>query len=341
MSFLAAGLGLATSVLGGVLQNEAADKAADAQVDASKRAIDEQRRQFDIATQLTAPARYYGDQAQALLGMGYGITPYSDTQPQGPAAQFTGANSQADPRLVAANQYLSANPDVQRAYQSNQMNARGIFPNVADFADYHYNTYGRSEGRSFGNPAPAVGSGGASNGLTIDLVNLGDGRYGPGPGGAQVLTNGPSGQPSPEDLQQQAYDRFQGSGEARSMLETTQNDFDQMIGAYGAGGKAMSGSTLGALNDRNRRNTNAAFQQYSNGLRSMSGAGQVATQQQAQSAIELGNSVAGQLNFQGGVRGSSYAQQSANTLGAISNGLGSISNKDFAQMGQAIGGFFG
>lgn len=125
------------------------------------------------------------------------------------------------------------------------------------------------------------------------------------------------------------------------MLETTQNDFDQMMGAFGAGGKSMSGSTLGALNDRNRRNTNIAINQSLNGLRSMSGAGQVATQQQAQNAIGLGNSVANQLNFQGGVRGSSYAQQGANTLGAISNGLGSISNKDFARMGNAIGSFFG
>lgn len=316
MSFL-------TDVVTGIFDNEARDKAADAQVDASKRAIEEQRRQFNIATQLTAPQRYYGDQANALLGMNFGMTPYSETPGQRAVQQFSGYGV-TDPNAAA---YLAQRgPEFAQQMQRDldAITAAGRRQGVTmdTLVNDHFRLHGQREGllspqqagqQYTATQGGAGGGGGAvGGGGTPGVVARGDGSYGVGGDGMQTLTNGPGGAPgapTPASYQQQAYDRFLGSGEARSMLETTANDMDMYTGQFGAGGKAVSGSHLKALNDVNRRNTNAAFGQYSNALRSMAGAGQVATQGQANNAMVLGQRVAGQLTDQGNVRASAYGNQ--------------------------------
>ena len=55
MSWVAVGVGVGTAVVGAVSQDRAADKAADAQGQASNNSIAEQRRQFDLMRQDQMP----------------------------------------------------------------------------------------------------------------------------------------------------------------------------------------------------------------------------------------------------------------------------------------------
>lgn len=331
MGWLAALGSIGGSLLNGVLGNESADRAADAQVAASDRAQETQRYMFDESVRLSEPFRQAGmgalNQRNALLG----LPQVSDGMGGGAGS---GAINPATGRPYQGpnwSQYVAQNPDVL-AYWNNNPSVRNTFPTIEALAQHHYNSFGQGEGREL----PQYGAGGGGAGGTPSTVGIGGGAAQPTVGGGdQLAVMGGAGQADPvRSAQDAAYDTFLNSGQARSMLETTNSDFDRMIGAFGAGGTAMSGATLGALNDRNRRNTNVAFNQYDNALAGISNTGQATATQQGQNALTTGNNLANAESFQGAVRGSSYAGRT-NPLSSI---LGGAAGADWSFLGRGGSG---
>jgi len=211
----------------------------------------------------------------------------------------------AQPGSADWSAYLQANPDVaasyQTAIQSPHLRNQGI-NSLEDYARYHYETHGRGEGRQLPTVAGPTGADG------------------------QPLTQG--------QMTDNAYNTFLDSGYARSMLNTTENDFSQIIGAMGAGGKSLSGSAVGALNDRNRRNTNNAFTQYDQALAGISNTGNALAMNQGQQGLQVAGQIGANNMNAANARGSSYM----NTAGAINSGLQNTTNALAYGYGQ---GWFG
>jgi hypothetical protein len=291
--------GFLGDIVPGIMANESADKQADSIVEATKQANQTQMDMFNRSIALNEPFRQAGLNALGLQG---GLLGMSGLVPQDAVT----ASMASDPNSTVWSQYLQQNPDVaswantaasqpyftKGAGKSADYDQNGtISPN--EMAQYHYNTYGKSEGRQIGQPGGMQGTG-------------------------QVGTAQPVGQGYTPDT---AYDAFNNSGFAKSMLETTNADFNNMIGAFGAGGNALSGSAIGALNDRNRRNTSGAFNNYYNALSGISNTGANIGSQQGQQAIQTGQNIAAGQQAIGNTRASSYATQGANNMGMYNNAL--------------------
>lgn len=297
-------MGFLSDIIGGIFGNEAADKQADSIVDAQKSANQTQLQMFERAVGLNEPFRQAGLNALSLQG---GLLGMQGLVPQDAVTASMAANPNSD----VWSQYLQSNPDVARwasssasqpyftkgAGKAADYNMDGtVSPN--EMAQYHYNTYGKSEGRQLGQPGGMQGTG-------------------------QVGTAQPVGQGYTPDA---AYDAFNNSGFAKSMLETTGADFDKMVGAFGAGGNALSGSAIGALNDRNRRNTSSAFNNYYNALSGISNTGANIGMQQGQQAINTGQNIAqGQVN-NGYTRASSYGMQAGNNANMVNSGVNALAS---------------
>ena len=270
MSFL-------SDIIQGIMGNEAADKAADASIDASKRANETMLEMFNRSNQITAPNQQAGWNALAMQGSLLGNP---NLVPQGAVNQAIMAQGGGG---QVWDQYLQANPDVQAAFaqasRTPHLRNMGI-TTPQQWAEYHYNTTGQREGRQL---PSATGTGTAGTG--------GTGQVGVG---TDVNT---------------AYNTFLDSGFGRANLTTTNSEFENMVGAFGAGGNALSGSAIGALNDRNKRNTGNAFGQYYNALSGISGTGAQLGSQQAGAANTVGTNIANNQIQQGQIRGSSYANR--------------------------------
>ena len=120
MSAVAAAV-VGSAVIGGVVASGAASKSSKAQVQAAELSAAEQRAAREQLTQLLAPYTAAGTpalQAQMnLLGIGGGAF---------------------DPQA-----YLQANPDVAAGFQQ----TGGNFATPEDYAQWHYENYGKAEGR--------------------------------------------------------------------------------------------------------------------------------------------------------------------------------------------------
>lgn len=104
-------------------QSSAARRAANAQQQATQASIAEQRRQFDAVQQLLRP--YVDAGTPALRGL----------------MDIAGIGGQR----INAQQYLADNPDVAAEYQ--RVAGTGEFRTPEEFAEWHFNTFGRAEGR--------------------------------------------------------------------------------------------------------------------------------------------------------------------------------------------------
>ena len=259
--------------------------AANAQKKAADRANAQALEAQRRAEQLNEPWRQSG---MAALGQRNALLGIGGGMASGGGA--SGGGFAGGPDYAA---YLQANPDVQAAYARDiqQPHFRNLgITSAEDYAQYHYENMGRAEGRQL----PTVA----------------------GPTGAD-------GQPLTQTQQtDNAYNTFLDSGYARSMLETTNNDFQQMVGAFGAGGSSLSGSAIGALNDRNRRNTNNAFTQYDNALAGISNTGSALSMQQGQNGMNTAGQIGANNQNAAAARGSSYM----NTANALNSGLQNATN---------------
>ena len=289
----AAGM-IGSTVLGGIGNIVAGNEAADASKDAARANSQTQMRMFNEANRLSAPARIGGDwmRDEQLALMGFNPTSGFST---------TGAPTQGG-------NYVTGNDDLQNAFSTlSPENKRhlvsGGFDTDGDgqisadeFGRFHYQRHGQGEGRDFG-----VAPGGAGG------VATGDGRY------------------ADPGVQDAAYQRFLDGGFARSMLETTQSDFDMIRDSSGAGGTALSGQYLEALNDTNRRNTNTAFTQHWNAL--AGGAGQAANVAQNQGArgMQVANALSANRNQMANAQGSSYMNMANQFNNMLQGGMDTFS----------------
>lgn len=298
--------------IGGFASLIGANESSDAVSDAAAASNQLSQRQFEEMVRLTNPARTAGDQARDLMLAGFGIGPTS-----GSAQSYYGTPQNAlayggDNPFAA---YGAAYPDVANAWNTNSHNVQSLFNSPEQYYQWHYQNHGQGEGRALpGQGGAAAGAGG--DGLPSG-VYTGGGRDLTGIPGSGFPTN-----PSPPQgsLQDQQYANFLDSGFARSMLHTTENDMDTITGAMGAGGKAISGSHIKALNDVNQRNTNAAYGQYYNALAGLSGAGQVAASQQGTAGMQLaGMQGANNMNA-ANAQATAYGSM-ANTIGSFGNAL--------------------
>ena len=284
-------MSLLTDLVSGFFGNEAADKAADASVNASKLANQTMLDMFNRSSQIQAPNQQAGWNALTMQGSLLGNP---NLVPQGAIAGAMAATGSPGAQSVWQN-YGAANPEVMQYFQNNPRALQQFGGNMDRALEHHYNTFGRAEGREL--PQASVGGApGASTGVGVGT--------------------------SADD----AYNTFLGSGFGRSALETTNNDFQQMVGAFGAGGKSMSGSAIGALNDRNRRNTQGAFGNYYNALSGISGTGAQIGSQQAGAANQVGSNVAQNQQQMGQTRGSSYLTQGQNNAGMVNSGVNALAS---------------
>ena len=276
-------------IITGFFGNEATDKAADASIDASKRANETMLDMFNRSNQIQAPNQQAGWNALAMQGSLLGNP---NLVPQSAVAGAMAATGSPGASSVWAN-YGQQNPDVLQYFQNNPRALQQFGGNMDRALEHHFNTIGRSEGRQLpqATVAGTPGTPGGSTGVGV---------------GTDVNT---------------AYNTFLDSGFGRANLTTTNSEFENMVGAFGAGGNALSGSAIGALNDRNRRNTGNAFGQYYNALSGISGTGAQIGQQQAGAANTLGTNIANNQIQQGQTRGSSYLTQGNNNAGMVNSGI--------------------
>jgi hypothetical protein len=272
------------SALGGLASYFAGNEAADAASDAARENNQTQLQMFNRSVELNEPWRQSGisalNQQNALLGLS-GVSGASGGS--GPI----GANNFAG--------YVSGNEDLANAFATlSTSDQRGIASlgydrdgdgaiSDAEYGAFHYATHGQGEGRTM-----------------------------------PTYT-----QPTATETAQassDAYADFENSGFARSMLETTQADFNNITDAAGAGGNVLSGNYLEAMNDANRANTSTAFNNYYNALGGMSGTGAQLSQSQGQQGMQYANAFSANNNQAANAQGSSY-MNAANAFGStLQNG---------------------
>jgi hypothetical protein len=247
---------------------------------------------FNQSNQITAPNQQAGWNALAMQGSLLGNP---NMVPQGAVAGAMAAQGAPGSSSVWAN-YGQQNPEVVQYFQQNPRALEQFGGNMDRALEYHYNTFGRAEGRQLPTATMGgqAGQPGASTGVGV---------------GSSV---------------DDAYNTFLDSGFSRSMLNTTENDMQQIMGQMGAAGKSVSGSALGALNDRNRRNTSTAFGNYYNALSGISGTGAQIGQQQAGAANQVGANVAGNQMQAGNARASSYLTQGDNNAQTARSGVNAL-----------------
>jgi hypothetical protein len=296
MGFWGAAAAVAPSIIGGIGNIVAGNEAADAAKDASRDNSQTQMRMFNEANRLSAPARIAGDRMRdeqlALMGLAPTAS-YSQTGAPTQGGNYVAGNSDLQ------NAFATLSPENKRHLVTGGFDTDGDGQISADeFGRFHYQRHGQQEGRSF--DAMASPSGGSEVGAYA------------APG-----------------AQDAAYDRFLGGGFARSMLNTTQDDFDMIRDASGAGGTALSGQYLEALNDANRRNTNTAFTQHYNALAGGAGQATNIAQNQGGRGMQLANALSGNRNQAAQAQGSSYMNMANQFGGMLQGGMDALAYGGF------------
>jgi hypothetical protein len=300
----------------GFFGNESADKAADAQVKAAQTASATQLEALNRGLQVAAPNIQAGYNALAMQGSLLGNP---NMVPQAAVQQAIGATQNPADRMAAY--YQQNKPAIDAFYAQNQKTWDRMGRDPMRAAEHYYNT----EGRKLGHQLPM--GGGGQPGMP-GTVGVGGGAMMPGGDGSQMVQGGSTGIGVSTGVDQ-AYNTFLDSGFGRSALETTNADYSQLVGAFGAGGKSMSGSAIGALNSQNRRNTAGAFNNYYNALAGISNTGANVGQNASNQINTAANNVAGNQMQQGNVRASSYRTQGENNANMVNSGI------------NALAGFFG
>ncbi|MEM8615491.1 MAG: hypothetical protein AAGF20_01005 [Pseudomonadota bacterium] len=288
-------LGFLGDLLGAVVSNESNDRAADATVEAADRSAQVQQYMFDQLMASQQPNIAAGNAARDLRLASFGIGPTS-----GLGAK-TGLAADMTPKGPDYGAYVNNNPDVLNGWNT-VPGVQDRCGNIENYGQFHWNTFGQNEDRAY--TPTTVAEQPIPNPSTVN-TNTMDGALDPSGG--------------PQSLQEQAYERFLGSGFNQAATDVSDNDMAQLRGAYGAGGSLLSGSAQGAMMDRLARNRYGAYMNYDNALAGMSGAGQQASQVVGQSGMQLGNALGNLYQQQGGARASSYANQGANLLSLYNN----------------------
>lgn len=221
------------------------------------------------------------------------------------ALAFGADGSRAQPGDPNYSSYVSGYGDLKRAYNalspqdSNYIIGQGFDADKngrisdAEYGQFHFTTHGEGEGRNlptFAAPQanPSVASGSQQ-------------------GGGSATS--------------EPYD-YRSSPLWTSMLETTADDMKRYSAAAVAAGTAFSGSHLIALNDINKRNSNAAAGQVWNALNG----GNITTSNHAQQGNALATNLANINGNLGNQMASSYLRQGENTSRLYGNLIGTAAS---------------
>jgi hypothetical protein len=298
----------ATAVVGGSLIGAGAAKsAAKTQANAARDAAAQQLQMFETIRGDLAPYRQFGGGALPMLGglLGYGS--FGGTGSMGypgvPASSGTPATTQSD-----WSAYLKANPDVLAEYNrlspTVDMNSpwaaqHGFGNGPEGFAQYHYDTFGKGEGRA------------------LPTINI------PGTPGTPGSGAGPmSMQAYLESIPGYQFAKSQGMDSVRNLM--TSKGLGGVSGAFGKGlarfvtGLADStyGDQINRLMSAATMGQNAAVQTGSAGLNATSNAGSAllgGAAAQAAGRIGAANNIAGGLYQLGNTPG---------VTNAIGSGIG-------------------
>lgn len=312
--------GALLSTFGASKSSKAAQSAADTQAAAADRATQLQSQIYQQTRQDQEPWRQTGVAALNTLNGRFGLPTVSMTGSQPIYSQTYGGMSPS--QGSAASAYLAANPDVMAEYQrlspNNLANNYGI-TTPEQFAEWHYQTSGQREGRTWGEPAQA----GTTSAPTASATYA----YDPtAPGGYDITAENYRASPG--------YDYRVSEG-----LKAVNT-------GAAAAGKLMSGQRLKALQTRGdniadqdftdwRNYTAGRYDQNTNNLMTMAGFGPTATAATASAgqaaAANTGNLMTGAANAQ--------ANGQINSANAWNNGLNNIMTTGAYLYGQgAFGG---
>ena len=315
---------IGSSLIGAGASMSAGNKAARAQEQAAQQAAATQNQQFERSLQMQAPFQQAGLNA---LGMQGSLLGNPNMVPQSAVQQSMEAFANPNAKWQAYTQQHQA--EIDAFYRQNQKTFDRLGRDPIRAAEHYYNTVGAMKGHQMPTSTGAPTSGTGAPGMT----DVGGGAMMPGGQGSQMVQGGTPAIGAGTGVDQ-AYNTFLDSGFGRANLATTGAEFENMVGAFGAAGNSLSGSAIGALNDRNRRNTAGAFAGYYNALSGISGPGAQIGSQQASQANQLGANLANTQMQQGNARASSYM----NTGNAIQGGLQNVGNALAYGAGQ---GWFG
>ena len=214
-------LGAGASMVSGSQQAKAAKKAGQAQQQASSEALKLQREQmarsFDILSKYGASGDWARNQQAAFLGA-----------PQ-VASTANRGNPNAAPGQPNYQKYLSDNPDVAQAF-ANDPNAQRQFGGDANaYAKYHYETYGKNEGRQ------APGAPAASSGDEFK---------------------------TPDQLRDDAMANYEASPWAKIAATSADDATKEFTSMAGAQGSALSGRTARGMAEVSNREKQKGFGTY-------------------------------------------------------------------------------
>jgi len=294
-------LGAGMSMAGASAQSRAARSAQTAQTDAANQQLALQQQVYQDSRGLQQP--YYQAGMQGMFGaggvmdlMGMGSVGGGAAQQAVPSqnafAQYASGSYGAQPMGGSMgggspwDGYLQANPDILEHYQTLTPQQRRQYPTPQAFAEYHYNTIGRIEGRQMGQPDPQT----QPTQPTQPMQPLGEQAKPEINGGVRSVS--PDGQPvdpRTQSLRNTPGYQFQ-LDEARRGVENS----------FASRGKLLSGGALAALSDRQQ---GLADNTYQTAL------------QNAFNVANYGQNAAANM----GAAGQNYATGAGNAFGNIGN----------------------
>jgi len=348
-----AAVGAGASIYGASKQSDAAKKAAAAQKQASDQSLALQKEIYYDQRGLQQPyyqaglQGLYGESGvMDLLGKGGGggrqpnaLAPQQQTggqpnyasgtygqAPIGQAAPQSGNNWQG---------YLDANPDVKSYFQSNQAALSKFGGDMNKAAEYHYNTYGKNEGRQVPQYQPQANALAQTTGQVGPAVQVGqDGASQQGPSGTPALETGPSVQVGVDGASQQgpsgtpALETGPTEGPmTQSLRQTPGYQFMQDEGrraienSFASRGKLLSGSAMTALQDRSMGVADQSYQQSVNNNFNLANLGMGAAAQMQGAGQNYANGASNALMNAGNAQANGYIGQ-ANAWNQGAQGVG-------------------
>lgn len=285
------------SLAGGYLSGQGDRQAANIAADSADRAAQIQREMYRDAVGRAEPWRIGGinalDARLALYGLRGSGGSSGNINPFGAVTDSTG-NPYGQSDVWSA--YLRQNPDVAN-YWAGNAKLRQLYPNVNDFAAYHYSNFGQREGRVL----PSLGA-------------------------PARQTDGGAAPPASENANPlDAYQAFLNSAQNRAASEVNDVDFAKIKGQLGAAGKSISGPGEARYASTLARNRFNALQAYDAGLAGISGTGFDATS----NINALGQTTAANVGTAtqnaGNARAGGYADQWAGIGRGISGAVDALS----------------
>lgn len=288
---------LIASVIGGGLSAAGNAAGANAQANAAKDTAAVNWNIYEDQARRNEPWRQTGLNALNFQSQWLGLPGVSDN-----GASFGGSD-----RLIGGGgdqwtAYLNANPDLQTEWSRLTTQSKNPFKNPQEYAQYHYNTFGRNEGRELPAAAPAPTQAEQQASAATNQANVWD-----------TIKRNP--------LWTAATEGFLGV------------DVPEVNNAFATSGKVNSGAQKKALYDRSTARSYNALGDIYNQYGGMSGAGFTATQATNQAGSTAATNAGNAMMARGNALASGYQ----GVAQGIGQGLSGISNAYF-MYGQGGGG---